>query len=70
MFTKLITIRIIQKPNVIRHAEKPNFDQMLDLFKIMASKPTVNAAGGPNTVRSPPRIPKGEPHPKPGQPSS
>ena len=57
-----------QKPNVTRLAKKPSLAQMQDLFRITASKPNPNETAGPSNIRNPPRTPKIEPHPKPGQP--
>ena len=53
------------KTNVIELSTRPAFAHP-DLPKDMATRPATNDKGGANNIRIPARIPKIEPHPKPG----
>jgi len=60
---------ISHKANVIELNVRPAFAH-LDLPTNMATRPITNDTGGANNIRIPARIPRGEPHPKPGIPTN
>ena len=65
----LHTMAISHKVNVVELSARPAFAH-LDLSINMPTRPTANDTGGANIIRIPARIPKGEPHPKPGSPAN
>ena len=64
------TTEVSHRANVIKLTVRPALAHVPRLSLTIATTLTPIATGGPNTTRTPPRNPRGEPHPKPGRRSS
>jgi hypothetical protein len=64
------TTAVSHRANVIKLTARPALAHVPRLSLAIAAALTASATGGPNTTRTPPRNPRGEPQPKPGRRSS